>query len=72
MVSVKPKDITKPKSRERKDFLLAVSKGTGIFVKGLERRIQHRIGTKVEGVSRSCQSEKRLTSSSLGFSRSGA
>ena len=47
MVSVKPKDITKPKSRERKDFLLAVSKGTGIFVKGLEsRRIQHKTGTE--------------------------
>ena len=41
------KDITKPKSRERKDLLLAVSKGTGIFVKGLEsRRIQHRTGTE--------------------------
>ena len=49
MVSVKPKDITKPKSRERKDFLLAVSKGTGIFVKGLEsRRIQHKTGQKTE------------------------
>lgn len=51
MVSVRPKDITKRKSRERKDLLPAASKGAGIFMKGLEsRRIQHRTGTEVDRV----------------------